>query len=420
MSLRSLPSPAAQRARVDAGHRRAQRHLGGGHAGPGVRPGRPGPPGEPPTGVGGHPDRRDRRPAGPRSRGRSGGAGKRRRTPVEVFPAWETLPFERVSPDVSTMGRRLRLLWQLGAGSGRTARRGGGAGQGRPPAPRPVEGAARPVVVSHGDRVGGRRAGGRTGGHGLPARVAGRAPWRAGGAGWDRRRLPVDRRRARSASTCGATRWTGSPGSTSADQRSIDDLGTVELFGCRELLPDRGGAGPGRRAGGLGAVGTCTSGSGWPRGSCSTAWSRGCPGCPTAKAPPRPPGRRGRWWCSSSPAGVRDRAGELNDEEAALAEALAVDLGRASGGDAEAPAAARPLRPAARARRRAPCSRWCPSAEWPDVPAVERRGWEPVLGDGAGWPARWRAGRGRLLGRAVPSSGRGRPSGWPACWPRRV
>ncbi|MEO7555507.1 MAG: DEAD/DEAH box helicase, partial [Acidimicrobiales bacterium] len=32
---------------------------------------------------------------------------------VEVFPAWETLPFERVSPGVETMGRRLRTLWRL-------------------------------------------------------------------------------------------------------------------------------------------------------------------------------------------------------------------------------------------------------------------------------------------------------------------
>ena len=32
---------------------------------------------------------------------------------VELFPAWETLPFERVSPSVETMGRRLRLLWRL-------------------------------------------------------------------------------------------------------------------------------------------------------------------------------------------------------------------------------------------------------------------------------------------------------------------
>jgi hypothetical protein len=36
-----------------------------------------------------------------------------RRGPVEVFPAWETLPFERVSPSVETMGQRLRVLWHL-------------------------------------------------------------------------------------------------------------------------------------------------------------------------------------------------------------------------------------------------------------------------------------------------------------------
>jgi len=32
---------------------------------------------------------------------------------VELFPAWETLPFERVSPGVETMGRRLRTMWRL-------------------------------------------------------------------------------------------------------------------------------------------------------------------------------------------------------------------------------------------------------------------------------------------------------------------
>lgn len=32
---------------------------------------------------------------------------------VELFPAWETLPFERVSPSVEAMGRRLRVMWQL-------------------------------------------------------------------------------------------------------------------------------------------------------------------------------------------------------------------------------------------------------------------------------------------------------------------
>jgi transcription-repair coupling factor (superfamily II helicase) len=35
------------------------------------------------------------------------------RDEIEEFPAWETLPFERVSPSVETMGRRLRVMWRL-------------------------------------------------------------------------------------------------------------------------------------------------------------------------------------------------------------------------------------------------------------------------------------------------------------------
>jgi transcription-repair coupling factor (superfamily II helicase) len=35
---------------------------------------------------------------------------------VELFPAWETLPFERVSPSAEAMGRRLRVLWRLRGG----------------------------------------------------------------------------------------------------------------------------------------------------------------------------------------------------------------------------------------------------------------------------------------------------------------
>jgi transcription-repair coupling factor (superfamily II helicase) len=34
---------------------------------------------------------------------------------VELFPAWETLPFERVSPTVETMGLRMRTMWRLRA-----------------------------------------------------------------------------------------------------------------------------------------------------------------------------------------------------------------------------------------------------------------------------------------------------------------
>jgi transcription-repair coupling factor (superfamily II helicase) len=35
---------------------------------------------------------------------------------VALFPAWETLPFERVSPAVETMGQRLQVLWNLRSG----------------------------------------------------------------------------------------------------------------------------------------------------------------------------------------------------------------------------------------------------------------------------------------------------------------
>ena len=35
---------------------------------------------------------------------------------VERFPAWETLPFERVSPNLETMGRRQRVMWRLRTG----------------------------------------------------------------------------------------------------------------------------------------------------------------------------------------------------------------------------------------------------------------------------------------------------------------
>ena len=32
---------------------------------------------------------------------------------VALFPSWETLPFERVSPTIETMGRRSEVLWRI-------------------------------------------------------------------------------------------------------------------------------------------------------------------------------------------------------------------------------------------------------------------------------------------------------------------
>ena len=76
---------------------------------------------------------------------------------MELFPAWDTLPFERVSPEVATMGQRLRLLWDLGVtGPGRPAR-----GPAVVVAPvrallqrlGPVDVAAAPVTVARGARI---------------------------------------------------------------------------------------------------------------------------------------------------------------------------------------------------------------------------------------------------------------------------
>ncbi|HBM56323.1 MAG TPA: transcription-repair coupling factor, partial [Acidimicrobiaceae bacterium] len=40
---------------------------------------------------------------------------------VELFPAWETLPFERLSPGIETMGHRMRILNRLTEPAGRPA-----------------------------------------------------------------------------------------------------------------------------------------------------------------------------------------------------------------------------------------------------------------------------------------------------------
>ena len=113
---------------------------------------------------------------------------------VELFPAWETLPFERVSPGVETMGRRLRVMWRL-----RDPER----------SPDVVVAPVRALVQRLGPHVEdvepvrppGRPARPRRprrapGGRRLPAGVPGRAPRRGGRAGLDRRRVPVHRRRA--------------------------------------------------------------------------------------------------------------------------------------------------------------------------------------------------------------------------------
>jgi transcription-repair coupling factor (superfamily II helicase) len=163
-----------------------------------------------------------------------------------------------------------------------------------------------------------------------------------------------------------------------ADQRSIGDLAEVEVFGCRELVPDED-----MRARAAALVGTAP----WGRHQ----WDRLADGEQFDGMESWLP------WLSDSeelltdllgddaliilvePRRVRDRAGELLDEEAALADALAGTWGLEAGEGAP-----RLHVPFDRllADTRAGVVSLVPTAEGPDVPLVESRGWEPVLGDG--------------------------------------
>ncbi|HVB92761.1 MAG TPA: transcription-repair coupling factor [Acidimicrobiales bacterium] len=308
---------------------------------------------------------------------------------VDVFPAWETLPFERVSPDVSTMGKRLRLLWALGGGS---------ADRGPQVVVAPIKAvlqrlgpwrsAARPVVVSHGDRIAV---------DGLVTQLV--------GMGYRRESLVehrgelavrggiVDVFPSTADDPIRIDLWGDEVDRLTrfdvADQRSIDDLDSVELFGCRELVADEGIR---RRAGGL--VGSAP----WGRHQ----WERIADGELFDGMESWLP------WLTDGdelitdllgddavvvmvePRRVRDRAGELLEEESALADALASTWGLQThpaeaepndAGDTTTPRLHIPYDRLLTSTSAAVIS-LVPTAEGPDIPAVESRGWEPILGDG--------------------------------------
>jgi transcription-repair coupling factor (superfamily II helicase) len=158
---------------------------------------------------------------------------------VAVLPAWETLPFERVSPETETMGRRLALLWGLTQAS-----------ETLPPPPRvvvapirallqrlgPYREQAAPVVVRKGDEFPADQ---------LLARLV--------GAGY-RREHQVEHRgevavRGGIIDVFPSTSdvpiridlWGDEVDRLTVfsvnDQRSSADIGMAVLFGCRELMP---------------------------------------------------------------------------------------------------------------------------------------------------------------------------------------
>ncbi|HEX2699237.1 MAG TPA: transcription-repair coupling factor [Acidimicrobiales bacterium] len=294
---------------------------------------------------------------------------------VDVFPAWETLPFERVSPSVETMGRRLRAMWRL-----RNPHR----------APRvlvaPVKALvqrlgphveeAEPTIVSPGDQV-----------------EADDLVHRLVGAGY-RREYQVEHRgevavRGSIVDVFPSTAdvpvridlWGDEVDRLTefavADQRSTVDIVCAEIFACRELLPTREVR---ERAGRLVAV------EPWGR----EQWERLAEGLVFDGMESWLP------WLTEGehllpdligddaqvllvePRRMRDRAAELLDEEAALAGTLAGTWGA---GDRSFPPLHLPFERLL-AHTRAPAWSVTPAAEGPGTAVLQATGWDPVVGDG--------------------------------------
>jgi transcription-repair coupling factor (superfamily II helicase) len=296
---------------------------------------------------------------------------------VELFPAWETLPFERVSPSVEAMGRRLRTMWRL-----RQDRATVVVAPVRALVQRlgPHVEDLEPVVVRPGDRVDP---------HDLVARLV--------GAGY-RREYQVEHR--------GEVAVRGSivdvyPATADApvridlwgdevdrlnefsvsDQRSrVDvDVDAVEIFGCRELLPTEAVR---ERAAAL------VASEPWGR----EQWERlaeglvfdGMESWLPWLAPAEhvlfdllPPGAQ---VLLVEPRRMRDRAADLLAEEADLARSLATTWD--VGADVALPRLHLPF-DRLLAHTEAPAWSITNTPEGPDAPAVAATGWDPVVGGGS-------------------------------------
>jgi transcription-repair coupling factor (superfamily II helicase) len=296
---------------------------------------------------------------------------------VDLCPAWETLPFERVSPSVDTMGRRLRTMWHLRTG--------------RPPkvlvAPirsllqrlGPHVEESEPVVVAKGDQV--------------DPEVLVRQLVELG----YRREYQVEHRgeiavRGSIVDVFASTAdvpvridlWGDEIDRLSefsvGDQRSTNDLATTEIFPCRELRPTEEVRQAAREL-----VRTAP----WARDQ----WERLSEGLVFDGMESWLP------WIASATTGdrlladllsddalvllveprrMRDRAAELLDEEAALAGTLAQTWGAAGH---EFP---RLHLPFDRLLADTPARAWALTAapEGPGTSVVAATGWDPVVGDG--------------------------------------
>jgi transcription-repair coupling factor (superfamily II helicase) len=331
---------------------------------------------------------------------------------VDLFPAWETLPFERVSPAVETMGQRLRTLWRLRSieAAPESRARTQPAGARTEEGPAVVVASVRalvqrlgpdvekiePIVVRRGDRTVDRDA--------LVADLV--------SAGYRREDLVEHR---------GEVAVRGSivdvfPSTADRpvridlwgdevdrlaefsvnDQRSVGDLDEVAIFPCRELLPT---AEVRARAEKL------TGAEPWGR----EQWEKLADGLIFEGMESWLP-----WLAPDEhvlldvlpadaqvllvePRRMRDRAADLLAEEADLASTLAVTWGavseRSSGSSDGSPRGASTEAQGfpqlhldlegLLARTAAPVWNLIGVPDSPDTPAVAASGWDPVVGDGS-------------------------------------
>ena len=334
--------------------------------------------------------------------------------PVVVLPAWETLPFERVSPETETMGRRLAVLHALTGAADPTL----------PPPPRvivapvrailqrlgPLQGTA-PIVIHPGQQV--------DVGELLPELVA---------MGY-RREHQVEHRGEFAVrggivdvfpSTADAPvridLWGDEVDRLTAfsvsDQRSSHDLRAVALYGCRELVVHA------RRC--ANAAAALVTRRPWG----ASVWENLAEGAQfdgmeswlpflddAARVLPDllPDGAQ---VVLVEPRRIRDRGVQLLDEEAALAETLAATWGAKEGDEETFPRLHVPFE-----RLLSECAAGVtalpPVPEGPDMAALTVRRFDPVAGD----PARLAAGVTGLVGQgysvalcAATAAGAGRLS----------
>jgi len=326
---------------------------------------------------------------------------------VELFPAWDTLPFERVSPEVASMGQRLRLLWHLGV-TGASGEKSTASPSSSNEAPAvvvapvrallqrlgPVDVAASPVTVERGAKIDLEDLVGRLVARGYRREYQvehrGEVSVRGG---------IVDVFPSTSDLPVRIDLWGDEvdrltefdPG----DQRSVTDLGSVELFGCREVLPSEAVRERARELVGDAPWGRAQ----WERlaeGQLFDGMESWLPWLDDEERVLPDLLDSGARIVLLDPRRMRDRAAELNEEEAALADALAVTWGVVEDQAGDDPAAGddgvfprlhvgyeRMLQ-----KCPAPVLSLVPVASSSATPSVTAMGWDPVHGDRARLAAR--------------------------------